>query len=153
VVSLCAGYEWRTEAGVVHVFQRRLLDDRRNPLNITLKEFGWNHKMTLAQANSFLAQMAGQVVDPLPIGRGIGGSFPSGVEEPKFNLDATNSSVRFILNRMVTVSKVNAWVAAFPSAEVVNPSGFLQPIGKQNYDQPFWAVLRWGDPPPENMVK
>jgi hypothetical protein len=84
VVSMYAGYDWRTEDGVVHVFQRDLVKDSRNPLNITVKTFGWNHKMIFSEANSLLAQLVGQVVDPLPIGRGLGGSFPSGVGEPTF---------------------------------------------------------------------
>jgi hypothetical protein len=91
VVSMYAGYDWRTEDGVVHVFQRDLVKDSRNPLNITVKTFGWNHKMIFSEANSLLAQLVGQVVDPLPIGRGIGGSFPSGVGEPTFYLNARNS--------------------------------------------------------------
>jgi len=39
VVSLHAGYEWRMEDGVVHVFQGDLVKDRRNPLNITIDSF------------------------------------------------------------------------------------------------------------------
>src|ERR1019366_4220852 len=39
VVSMHAGYEWRTEDGVVHVFQRDLVNDDRNPLNIVIKSF------------------------------------------------------------------------------------------------------------------
>ena len=39
VVSTHAGYEWRTEDGVVHVFQRDLVNDDRNPLNIIIKSF------------------------------------------------------------------------------------------------------------------
>ena len=39
MVSMHAGYEWRTEDGVVHVFQRDLVNDDRNPLNIVLKSF------------------------------------------------------------------------------------------------------------------
>jgi hypothetical protein len=153
VVSMYAGYDWRTEDGVVHVFQRDLVKDSRNPLNITVKTFGWNHKMIFSEANSLLAQLVGQVVDPLPIGRGLGGSFPSGVGEPTFYLNARNSSVRSILNRIVTVSKVNIWVATFPSVAAPNPSGFLQTIGTQNHDGPFWMMLRWGDPPLENMTR
>ena len=40
VVSMCAGYDWRLEDGVVHIFQRDLVDDSRNPLNITIMSFG-----------------------------------------------------------------------------------------------------------------
>ena len=153
VVSMHAGYDWRTEDGVVHVFQRDLVKDSRNPLNITVKEFGWNHKMILSEANSLLAQLVGQVVNPLLIGRGVGGSFPSGVGEPTFDLNIRDGSARSILNRIVTVSKVHIWVATFPSVAAPNPSSFLQPIGMQNNNGPFWMMLRWGDPPLENMIR
>ena len=153
VVSRHAGYDWRTEDGVVHVFQRDLVKDSRNPLNITVKEFGWNHKMILSEANTLLAQLVGQVVNPLPIGRGIGGSFPRDVGEPTFDLNIRDGSARSILNRIVTVSKVNIWVATFPSVADPNPSGFLQPTGAQNNNGPFWMMLRWGDPPLENMTR
>ena len=153
VVSMYAGYDWRTEDGVVHVFQRDLVKDSRNPLNITAKEFGWNHKMIFSEANSLLAQLVGQVVNPLPIGRGVGGSFPSGVGEPTFDLNIRDGPARSILNRIVTVSKVNIWVATFPSVADPNPSGFLQPTGAQNNTGPFWTMLRWGDPPLEHMTR
>ena len=52
-----------------------------------------------------------------------------------------------------TLSKVNIWVATFPSVADPNPSGFLQPTGAQNNNGPFWTMLRWGDPPLENMVR
>jgi hypothetical protein len=153
VVSMYAGYDWRTEDGVVHVFQRDLVKDSGNPLNITVREFGWNHKMIFSEANGLLAQLVGQIVNPLPIGRGIGGSFPSGIGEPTFILNIRDGSARSILNRIVTVSKFNIWVATFPSVAAPNPSGFLQTIGTQNHDGPFWMMLRWGDPPLENMTR
>jgi hypothetical protein len=109
--------------------------------------------MIFSEANSLLAQLVGQVVNPLPIGRGIGGSFPRGVGEPTLDLNARNSSVRSILTRIVTVSKVNIWVATFPSVADPNPSGFLQTIGTQNNGGPFWVMLRWGDPPLEHMTR
>ena len=39
VVSMQLGYEWRTDDGVVHVFQRELALGTRNPLNITISSF------------------------------------------------------------------------------------------------------------------
>ena len=109
--------------------------------------------MILSEANSLLAQLVGQVVNPLPIGRGIGGSFPRGVGEPTCDLNIRDGSARSILNRIVTVNKVNIWVATFPSGADPNPSGFLQPTGAQNNNGPFWTMLRWGDQPLENMVR
>src|ERR1017187_685193 len=127
VVSRHAGYDWRTEDGVVHVFQRDLVKDSRNPLNITVKEFGWDHKMIFSEANSLLAQLVGQVVNPLPIGRGVGGSFPSGVGEPTFDLNIRDGSARSILKRIGPASKGTTRTATFPSVAAPNPSSFLQP--------------------------
>ena len=153
VVAEQPGYGWRTDDGVVHVFQRDLMKDSRNPLNIIVKEFGWHDRMIFSEANGLLAQLVSQVVNPLPIGRGIGGSFPSGVGEPTFDLNIRGGSARSILNSIVKASKLNIWVATFPSTANPNAAGFLQPIGATNHDGPFWIMLRWGDPPPENMVR
>src|ERR1039457_7609702 len=136
VVSMYAGYDWRTEDGVVHVFQRDLVKDSGNPLNITVREFGWNHKMIFSEANGLLAQLVGQIVNPLPIGRGIGGSFPSGIGEPTFILNIRDGSARSILNRIVTVSKfkmifseANGLLAQLVG-QIVNPLPIGRGIGR-----------------------
>jgi hypothetical protein len=49
VVVRYSGYEWRTEAGVIHDFQRYLVNDNRNPLNITIKSFDRKHRCERAR--------------------------------------------------------------------------------------------------------
>jgi hypothetical protein len=66
VVSMHTGYDWRTEDDVVHVFQRELMNDKRNPLNITIKEFDQQPE-TVAWASNDLYQMVSHVVrHPFP---------------------------------------------------------------------------------------
>jgi hypothetical protein len=168
VVSMYAGYDWRTEDGVVHVFQGDLAKDSRNPLNITAKGFGWNHEMTFSEANTLLAQVVGQVAFPLPIGRGIGGSFPNGVGEPVFHFAAQNAPVRNILNQIITsgtrtlppTPKMNRiWIATFPKTPAFSRTGFFEVVPMWNpntvsaENQPFWILRSWGDPPLEYMVR
>jgi hypothetical protein len=61
VVSTQAGYDWRMEDGVVHVFQRDLAADSRNPLNVTIKSFE-QHAETIGRANNTLGQMVAHIV-------------------------------------------------------------------------------------------
>lgn len=170
VVSMYPGYDWRTEDGSVHVFQRQLEADSRNPLSVSVKDFGlWNDSMTIREANSLLAQLVSQTIYPTPIGRGVGGSFPTGVGEPVFLFAAQNVPARKILNQIVTSglrtmrqptpTMNRIWIATFPQSPAFTRTGFLEVVpmwnlkNKSNQDQPFWILLRWGDPALENMVQ
>jgi hypothetical protein len=166
---MCPGYDWRTEHGVVYVFQRQLEADSRNPLNINVNGSAWNQSMTIREANSLLAQFLGQIIHPTPIGRGIGGSFPSGVGEPVFLFAAQNVPARKILNQIVTSglrtmpqltpTMKRVWIVTFPETPAFSRTGFLEVVpmwnlnNESNQDQPFWILRRWGDPPLENMVR
>src|SRR2546422_4523238 len=100
VVSLYAGYEWRTEDGVVHVFQRDLMNDSRNPLNITIKSLG-EESETIGWANNNLFQMVSHVVRH-PELSGISGSVLGYPGEPAFRFAVENAVARNILNQIVT---------------------------------------------------
>src|SRR6266704_2944169 len=98
--STYAGYEWRNEDGVVHVFQRDLMPDTRNPLNITIKSFD-DPPETVGWANNNLFQMVSHVVRH-PELSGISGSVLGGPGEPVFRFAAENAPARIILNQIVT---------------------------------------------------
>jgi hypothetical protein len=166
VISEYAGYEWRTEDGVVHVFQRDLTQDARNPLNVTIKSFD-ELPETVGWANNNLFQMVSRAVRH-PELSGISGSVPGSPGEPIFRFKAENAPARNILNQIVTCStgttpptpRMNRiWIATFPERPLVSRTGFLEVVPMWNpkfvsdEDQPFWVLRPWGDPPLENMVK
>ena len=139
VVSTYAGYEWRNEDGVVHVFQRDLMPDTRNPLNITIKSFD-DPPETVGWANNNLFQMVSHVVRH-PELSGISGSVLGGPGEPVFRFAAENAPARIILNQIVTsgtrttppTPRMNRiWIATFPETPAFSRTGFLEVVPMWN---------------------
>ena len=163
VVSMQAGYDWRTEDGVVHVFKRGLVADKRNPLNIIIESFD-EQPETVGWANNDLNQMVSHVVWHPEVHGSIGSVL--GDPEPVFRFAAQNVTARSILNKIVTAGLLapvarmdRVWIVTFPETPVLSPTGFLEvvPMGNPKFvsedTQPFWILLPWGDPPWENMVR
>ena len=168
VVSTHAGYEWRTEDGVVHVFQRDLVNDDRNPLNIIIKSFNEFDEQgyTVGWAGTILFHKLRNVVrTPELSGFGLAASVLGYPGEPVFNFAAQNAPARKILNQIVTsgirtipIKMQRIWIATFPEKPVFSRT-FLEVIPMDDpkfvpdQDQPFWILYGWGDTPLENMVR
>jgi len=163
VVSAYAGYDWRIEDGVAHVFQRNLVNDGRNPLNITLKSFGGTETVKLADASLFQEVWR---VTRMPDSFGIPISILDNPHPPVFNFAVRNVPARHILNKIVTAGlspptpgMSRLWVMTMPETPTFSRTGFLEvvpmkiPAGAPPDYQPFWVLLPWGDPPSENMQK
>ena len=161
VVSMHPGYEWRMENGVVHVFQRDLARDSRNPLNITIS-FD-EQPETVELANNDLFQMVSHAArtPELP---GIAYSRFGSPGEPVFSFAAQSVPARSILNKVVTAglsaampSMKRVWVVTFPENPVYSRTGFLEVVPmldpKFVSSQPFWILLSYGEPPLEKMEK
>jgi hypothetical protein len=143
-------------------FLRGLVQDRRNPLNITIEHFDERPEI-VGWANNDLFQMVTHVVRH-PELSGISGSVLGYRGEPVFSFAAQNVPARSILNKIV-MAGVSAgvprmhrvWVATFPENAILSPTGFLEvvpmwdPKVVSGDSQPFWILLPWGDPPLENM--
>jgi|SRR5579863_1031977 len=164
VVARYTGYEWRTEDGVVHVFQRDLVKDSMNPLNITISSFDQALE-TVGWANNNLDQMVSDVVRH-PEVTGIAGSVIGYPGEPVFSFAAQNEKARSILSRIVTAGLSSSvpgmqrvWIATFPAPSVLSRAGYFETVPVWDPDavpvqeQSFWVLLSWGHPPPEEMVK
>ena len=106
VVSTPAGYDWRMEDGVVHVFQHKLMEDSRNPLNITIESFN-ETPQTVGFANAVLFATVNNVVRH-PESSGIGLSVVGSPGEPKFRFAAENAPARTVLNEIVMAGLVTA---------------------------------------------
>ena len=149
VVSAQGDYDWRMESGIVHVFQKTMVNDPRNPLNarINLPEGNW----TVIDANNFLLQSIGPLVDSIgPKVVPVPAPFE---EEPQFHLGAKDAPVREVLDKIITASKMKIWVVTFPSDLPLTVKGFwdttamYDPRYIKPEDQPLWILLRWGDAP------
>jgi hypothetical protein len=157
VVSMHAGYEWRLEDGVVHVFNTALMGAARNPLNAKLQFFGFTDCQPMIRriAEVYLEMNVRGAVAP-KVGGGWGFSIAGSIDEPKIQFRCTDLSARYVLNRIVALSIQHAWIATFPEKAALTPTGFLEEVpilAGSDSDQPFWVLRRWGDPPPEKLVR
>jgi hypothetical protein len=175
VVSNYAGYDWRMEDGVIHVFQRYMVNDTRNPLNITVETF--EVKNTVTWANVVLFHKIQHIVRT-PDLRGIAGSIASSPDDPVFSFAAQNAPARSILNRMVTAGlnpsskpvmtaeafetapgAKRVWIATFPETPAFSRTGYLDVVSIEdskfmpNESQPFWILLAWGETSLPRMEK
>jgi hypothetical protein len=61
--------------------------------------------------------------------------------------------------RQPTPTMNRIWIATFPEMPAFTSTGFLETVpmwnltNESNQNQPFWILLRWGDPALENMVR
>jgi hypothetical protein len=135
----------------------------RNPLNITIKSFD-QQPQSVGFANAVLDQMV-----RYPEQNGITLSVLGDPSEPVFPFAAQNEPARIVLNQIITSGlrmlsqpppgMNRIWIATFPENPLLTRSGYLDavPIWNPTYvakeSQPIWILLRWGDPPPEKMIK
>jgi hypothetical protein len=164
VVSTQARYDWRIEHGVVHVFQRNLVEDPRNPLNITIKALD-DHPQTVGFANAVLSQMVSNVALRTEAG-GISLSVLGYPGEPTFHSAADNAPARAMLNHLVRCGfgtnpppapgMMRIWIATFPEPQELSRTGFLEVVpmlAGSNGAEPFWILEPWGHPPQPNMIR
>ena len=162
VVALHPGYEWRAEEGVIHVFQRALAQDRRNPLNVRINSFSARPQSVAMAMNEVSQRVSHQVRHPEL--EGIAGEGPGGDREPVFSFAVQNVPAREILNQIITAGMALAfppmrriWIATFPDRATLTSTGYLEtaPVWNRSAESepPFWVLLTWAQSPPENMVR
>ena len=151
VLSTHNGYSWQLENGVLHVFERSLVSDTRNPLNVVVDTFSGD-PVTVPYADNFLFEAVREVVRPTGL-PGVAGNLKTSANELNFHIQSHNDPVREILNKIIMASKMKVWIATFPEKQSLTPKGFFEatPVFDQKYvrapSQPFWIFLRWSDRP------
>ena len=144
------------ENGAIHVFVTILRKDARNPLNTGLPTHGFPdcHPMTAREAKVYLENGLRSVVEPKR-SVGWGASIGSHPDDLRLQLPCRDVPVFYILNWIITGSNQHIWVATFPEKIAFTTAGFLEatPMYLPGTDEPFWTLLKWGEPPFENMTK
>ena len=150
VLSSYTDYAWRLENGVVHVFQKTMVNDPRNPLNFIVSQVP-DRLWTVRDADSFMFQSIGEAVRSTGP-KVLSVDLPTG-SEPRFHLASNNAPVREVLNQIIFTSRMKIWIVTFPRDLPLTVKGFWEttpmydPRGVKPEDQPFWIFLRWGDIP------
>jgi hypothetical protein len=149
LVKQIPGLRWRFEGGVAHVFEQTIVGDKRNLLNVLLKE-DFSRPSSTVETSSLLMQAAEEIVRPRP-GGGRGGSFPQGVGELQIALKTRHGRLRQYLNELVRVSRARMWVVTFSETSGPTEGGFFEvaPAAKRLNGPglpPMWTLLRWTRP-------
>lgn len=152
LVSAYPGYECQVVDGVVHVYDRELLNDPSNPLNLRVSSFE-AEKEWVALASLRLRNMLQPLVhhrDPPPPGSGEAGSFLAGMGGERYvTVKLKNASVREVLNKLVLSAGETNWVVTYPDKRTLTSKGFRQtaalfstaPIPEDQ--QPVWTLYPW----------
>jgi hypothetical protein len=124
-----SGYGFACSDGVVHIFNRSVLDDSRNFLNIRFPEFGFKDE-SLSVGSWWLDVRISELLHPVGgFGGGHGGiSMYRDFDLPRISFAGKNLTVRQILSRMVTEEGNALWVVG------LNPDRLMK-------DEPYYASL------------
>lgn len=151
------GYGLSVDGGIVHVFQKELVDRSSNFLNIRIRSFEARNT-SAPQAGLKLWRLVNpRFQPPKPpkaephgtMSTGVGGGMP----ERAFALDLHDATVRHILDSVAISSEHKIWVVTFAPGRSLTPTGFRRiasltsrRIPPDAY-QPGWDLLRWGEKP------
>lgn len=150
------GYRLRVDNGSVHVFQKDLVDQRSNFLNIRIKNFDAPHTTAGAAGQRLWILLNARLYRPPPMPGphgGIGFSLAEPTDEPTFSLHLRDTTVRRILDSLALSSKQKIWLVAFAPGSSLMPSGFRRTVSPtkpgvaSDEGQPGWESLRWGEKP------
>lgn len=158
IVGQVAGYRWRFEGDVAHVYEPRTAQDRRNWLNMSWTENPSAYEpFTTTQAiSSMLMQrvQAGIRPDACGHGGGIGGSFPGTPEEPRFKFHIREGTVRDYLNEIVRITRARMWVVRFSEVPPVTTAGLFEVAGARAREcSPLWTLMSMRSVRGPNVVK
>jgi TonB family protein len=158
IVGQVAGYRWRFEGDVAHVYEPGTVQDRRNWLNMSWTENPSAYEpFTTTQAiSSILMQRVQARIRPDACGRGgIGGSFLGPPEGPPFKFQIREGTVRDYLNEIVRKTIARMWVVRFAEVPRVTTAGLFEVAGARAKDcsSPLWTLTSMRSVRGPNVVK
>ena len=118
VASFDVEYQLELSNGVVHVRKFGITDNSRNPLNITIPSFKTEGIYT-GDAAFQLSKQASLLMFPRQEAQrsACGGSSSAGSGEKRLSLAMTDTTVRDILDALLTRSEFAMWVVVFPNQQ------------------------------------
>ncbi len=145
IIKSQPGYKTEVSASIVHILAP--IPDRQNFLSLRIGNFSLQDEF-VEMANYRLHDLAG--------------TFPSGSRQisvagpgdSRVTLDLTDATLGAALDAIVGASNRKLWVVTFSSDTHLGSRGFRKSLllwndrSKASHDEPTWAFLRWGDPPP-----
>jgi hypothetical protein len=131
ILTQQTGYTFGLSDGVVHVFNRSVIDDPHNFLNIRFPEFGYKDQ-SLSVGSYWLRVRITALLHPAQgYGGGYGGlSEPRDFDLPRITFAGHNLTVRQILSNMARAEGNALWVV------VMNRNRLMK-------DEPYYAPMTW----------
>lgn len=149
-----SGYRLRVDDGIVHVFQKDLVDQQSNFLNIRIARFQVQNVGATGAGQKLWRIVNARFQPPNPPGPGgVIGSGLGRFGDQTFSLHLRNATVRQILGAIAMSSNYPIWVEAFAPGKALTSTGFRRTVspasGKAGPDsgQPRVELLRWGEQP------
>lgn len=138
-------YQVSVDNGIVHVFPVGLIPDKQNFLRLPVKKF---------QATNDVAEFASWRLHNTIAPRHYGGLSMAANMDPKISLDVEDSTVEGILDALALASSRKIWLVTFVDDTGLTPKGLRRSMSAwsdkpgPDVEQPFWDLIRWGDPLP-----
>ncbi|HUX09269.1 MAG TPA: hypothetical protein VMW51_01425, partial [Terriglobia bacterium] len=142
----------RVDDGIVHVFQKDLVNQQSNFLNIQVERFEVQN-MGATGAWQKLWQLVNARFQPpkppTPGPHGTAGSGTGTIGDRIFSLELRDTTVRSIMDRIALSSEYNIWVVTFAPGKALTPTGFRRTASPTTgrAGELAWEMLRWGEKP------
>lgn len=152
LVSCEKGYRLQADDGIVHVFQKDLVNQRINFLNLRIKRFDVQNTIAPSAARNVWELVRPRFERPKPAPPGPHGtvsSMTTGGGDQAFTLQLHDATVRDILDRIALSSDYPVWVVAFAPGKALTATGFRRTASPTNGNvgELAWETLRWGEKP------
>jgi len=150
------GYRLRVDDGIVHVFQKEIVSQRSNFLNIRIRRFDAQSTTGQAAGTRLWMLVNARFQPPKPPTPGPHGTMSSGLGnlgDRTFSLDLRDTTVRGVMDALAVSSEYKIWVVAFALGKSLMPSGFQRTVSPtkpgptSDAGQPGWESLKWGEKP------
>jgi hypothetical protein len=155
IITTQPNYEVQIWNGVLHILPPKLIPDRQNFLMLRITRFQV-HQEPFEMVSEQLHNYANDVVYKV---QGHAGSIASMPDEPKLDLDLTDTSVEEVLDKIVLMSTRKIWIVVYSDNPATIETGIRRSLSLwsdspiPDGQQPVWNLFRWGDALPTVLIE
>lgn len=154
VVKSWPGYDFEISDGVVHVFPRGLLADKRSFLNLGIAAFEVEDDYVMF-ASRRLRNRVRRIVSPPPPprpGAGYAGSMATGWGDRRVSFKLKKVTVRDVLDKLILSADLKVWIVTYTEKPGLTQGGFRNVLAVDGtaiaeQEQPVWGLYLWGYDP------
>ena len=154
IVHSQPGYEMRVDGSILHV-SSTAIPRGQDFLNLKIHSFDVRDQVVQIAERQLRGAIVATVA-PQKVG-GILGSLATSPNEPTITIKREDTSVREIMDSLITVSRKKIWVVTFVDSFILTTTGFRRTMSLWNNapvpdsEQPLWNMFSWDDPLPADL--